>query len=145
MTLNETKIVEKLRKFADLYEKWALSRVRVSAYNLSEVSVLCAVSADLITNIIAERDNALENASQANNTLSLHRGDVMSLSNEIDLLNENHKAEIEAGERKLARYSECLKYYADQYCEGLCEENGGKFDDCDGCKARLILEGKTYD
>ena len=38
-----------------------------------------------------------------------------------------------------------LEYYADQYCEGWCDDNpsGCEFDDCGGCKARTVLSNAT--
>lgn len=40
-----------------------------------------------------------------------------------------------------ARLREALEHYADQYCEGWCEQDAGcaNFDDCGGCLARRAL------
>ena len=33
-----------------------------------------------------------------------------------------------------------INHYSDQFCEGWCKVNGGNFEDCGGCSARVYLE-----
>lgn len=56
---------------------------------------------------------------------------------------KNAKKVEEGVERLLAdnnRLRSVLKRYAHDFCEGWCQDNGGNFDDCSGCPARLALE-----
>jgi len=55
------------------------------------------------------------------------------------------KASLAKADRILASHADplrrALEHYADQYCEGWCEQSGdcANFDDCGGCLARRTL------
>ena len=85
-------------------------------------------AADRIEAMIAERDALFRRATLA------------------EEWRDHDKTRAEAAEAKLEKAVEALEYYADQFCEGFCQDFplAGYTDekcelDCGGCKARAVL------